>query len=345
MSTPETVAGAGPASRHPAYAGMRIGADVPMDLKLHAQAEFVAWSEAQGFDDVWVAEISDPDAFVALSAAAARTERIRLGTAIVQLGTRTVPLLAASACSLTHLSGGRFVLGVGASTRAILEGWHGLTYDRPRERMTEALPLLRSILAGERTNFQGRQIRTKGFQLRHPPGEPPKLILAAMNERMLETAGELADGVFLNCVPVGALPRVIDAVNRGAERSGRQDPVELLIAVPCEVTDDVEGARARWAEGFAFYLTAPPYRSALAWYGLEEEVAIAEKAWETRDFQKVRESVSPRLIEELTVFGTAQECRERIAAYGAAGVSTVSVTSNSDDPRDTLLALAPYTLD
>lgn len=344
MSSPETITSAESASRHPSYAGMRIGADIPMELELHEQAEFVAWAESQGFDDAWAAEISDPDAFVALSATAALTERIRLGTAIVQLGTRTVPMLAASAASLTHYSGGRFVLGVGASTRAILENWHGLTYDRPRERMSEALPLLRSILAGERTNFQGRQIRTKGFQLRHPPAEPPRLILAAMNERMLETAGELADGAFLNCVPVDALPRVIEAVNRGAERSGRKDPVELLIAVPCEVTEDVEQARTRWADGFAFYLTAPPYRSALAWYGLEEEVAIAEKAWETRDFQKVRQSVSPRLIEELTVFGTAEECRERIAAYGAAGVTTVSVTSNSEDPRDTLQALAPYTL-
>jgi probable F420-dependent oxidoreductase len=344
MSTSQTMASTGSTSRHPAYAGMRIGADVPMELDLHELADLVAWAEGQGFDDAWVAEISDPDAFVALSAAAARTERIRLGTAIVQLGTRTVPLLAAGAASLVHYSGGRFALGVGVSTRAIIEGWHGLSYDRPRERMSEALPVLRSILSGERTKFEGRQIRSRGFQLRHPPAEPPKLLLAAMNERMLETAGELADGAFLNCVPVDALPRVIDAVSRGVERSGREDPVELLIAVPCEVTEDVERARARWAEDFAFYLTAPPYRSALAWYGLEEEVAIAEKAWETRDFQKVRQSVSPRLIDELTMFGTAEACRERIAAYGAAGVRTVSITSNSEDPRDTLAALAPFKL-
>lgn len=343
MSVPEATAG-GQQLRHSAYDGIRVGADMPMDLDIRAMAEFAAWAEAHGFDDTWVAEISDPDAFVAMSAAAARTERIRLGTAIVQLGTRTVPLLAASAASLAELSGGRFVLGVGASTKAIIQGWHGLSYDRPRERMTEALPLLRSILAGERSNVQGNQVRSKGFQLRHPPAHPPGLILAAMNERMLETAGELADGVFLNCVPVDALPRVIDAVNRGAERSGREDPVELLIAITCEVTDDTEQARAKYAQEFAFYLTAPPYRSALAWYGLEEEVAIAEKAWETRDFHKVREAVSPRLIDELTVFGTAQECRERLAAYGAAGVKTVSIASTSADPRDTLKALAPLTL-
>jgi probable F420-dependent oxidoreductase len=343
MSTPATVETPGRTERHPAYAGMRIGADIPMELDIHGEADFVAWAEEHGFDDAWIAEISDPDAFVALAAAAARTERIRLGTAIVQLGTRTVPLLAASAVSLAEYSRGRFALGVGASTKAIIEGWHGLTYDRPRERMAEALPLLRALMAGERSNLQGRQIRSRGFQLRHPPGQPPPVILAAMNERMLETAGEMADGVFLNCVPVDALPRVIEAVNRGAERSGREDSVELLIAVPCDVTDDVEAARARWADGFAFYLTAPPYRSALAWYGLEEEVAVAEKAWESRDFQKVRQSVSRRLIDELTMFGTAEQCRERIAAYGAAGVTTVSITPNSVDPRDTLLALAPYT--
>lgn len=344
MNAPEALATTGLARRHPSYAGMRIGADVPTDLDIQDQAEFVAWAEEHGFDDAWVAEISDPDAFVTLSAAASRTERIRLGTAIVQLGTRTVPLLAASAASLTELSGGRFVLGVGASTRAILEGWHGFTYDRPRERMSEALRLLRSLLAGERSDVQGRQIRSKGFRLRHPPSEPPRLVLAAMNERMLETAGELADGVFLNCVPVDALPRVIEAVNRGAQRSGRDDPVELLISITCQVTSDIERARARFAEDFAFYLTAPPYRSALAWYGLDEEVAVAEKAWETRDFQKVRQAITPRLIDELTMFGTAEACRERLAAYGAAGVTTVSIASTSDDPRETLRALAPHTL-
>jgi probable F420-dependent oxidoreductase len=343
MSTPAAVQSPDRTERHPAYAGMRIGADIPMELDIHGEADFVVWAEENGFDDVWIAEISDPDAFVALAAAAARTERIRLGTAIVQLGTRTVPLLAASGASLAEYSRGRFALGVGASTKAIIDGWHGLPYDRPRERMSEALPLLRSIMAGERSKFEGRQLRSKGFQLRHPPADPPPIILAAMNKRMLELAGELADGVFLNCVPVDALPRVIETVNRGVERSGREDPVELLYAVPCEVTDDVEAARARWADGFAFYLTAPPYRSALSWYGLEEEVAIAEKAWEARDFQKVRQSVSARLIDELTVFGTAEQCRKRIAAYGAAGVTTVSITPNSVDPRDTLRALAPYT--
>jgi len=339
-----TLESAAQRSRHPAYAGMRIGADIPMEWDIQGMATFVAWAEEHGFDDVWIAEISDPDALVALSAAAAVTSRIRLGTAILQLGTRTVPLLAAGASSLTELSGGRFVLGLGASTPVILEGWHGLSYGRPRERMREALPLLRSLLAGERSNVQGRQIQSKGFRLRHPPAQPPKIILAAMNERMLETAGEMADGVFLNCVPVDALPRVMEVVNRGVERSRREDPFEFLIAISCDVTDNVEGARAQFANDFAFYLTAPAYRSALAWYGLEEEVAIAEKAWETRDFQKVREAVSPRLIDELTVFGTAEQCRERFAAYGAAGVTTVSIACTSEDPRDTLQKLAPYAL-
>jgi probable F420-dependent oxidoreductase len=332
-------------ARHPAYEGMRIGADVPIEPDVRGQAAFIGRVEELGFDDAWVAEISDPDAFVVCAAAVPLTSRIRLGTAIVQLGTRTVPLLASGAASLADLSAGRFALGVGVSTQAIIGGWHGLPYERPRERMTEALPLLRSILGGERSNTQGNQIRSKGFQLRHPPLNPPPLLLAAMNERMLETAGELADGVYLNCVPMDALPRVMDDVKRGAERSGRETPVEFCITFSCEVTEDVEKARANFAQNFAFYLTAPPYRSALAWYGLEDEVAIAEKAWETRDFQKVREAVSDRLIDEITMFGSAEECRARLAAFGAAGVTSVSIYSSSENRDATLTALAPHTLE
>lgn len=326
--------------RHVEYAGIRIGADIPPELPVGELAAFAAWAEERGFDDAWANEISCWDPFVVLTAAALRTERIRLGTSIVPFSTRTVPVLAMSAAALSDVADGRFVLGLGVSTHAIIEEWHGLSFARPRERANEALVLLRELLGGGRSAFEGRQIRSAKFRLRRPPTAPPPIALAAMGEKMLETAGELADAVFLNFVPVDRLPTVIAAIERGVERAGRVELPELLIALPCEVTDDVAAARARFARMLAFYLTAPAYRAALRWYGFEAEVAAAEAEW-SGDVERLAVAVGDRLVDEIGVFGSAAACRARIAAYGAAGVQMVTITPLGADPRATLAALAP----
>lgn len=319
---------------------VRLGMELPGDLPIRERAELAWWSEERGFEDVWTAEIADPNAFVILTAAALRTSRARLGTAVVALGTRTVPTLAAAAASLAELAPGRVALGVGVSSQVIVEEWHGQPYARPLERVRESIGTLRTILAGGRTAADGRQVRTRGFRLRRPPADPPPLLLGALNEKMLELGGEVADGVYLNFVPVEALGRVLGAVRRGAQRAGRAELPEICLAVPCAVTGDPEAARARYGQSFAFYLTAPAYQTALAWYGFEAEVAQARAAWATRDLAGVRAAVSARLLDGIGAFGSAEHCRERLAAFGAAGVGTLAVTPKGDDHRATLAAFA-----
>lgn len=337
-TTTHTAAG----QRHREYEGMRIGTDIPPEQSIADQASFATWAEGRGFDDAWSNEISSWDPFVVLSAVAARTERIRLGTSIVPIGTRTPPVLALSATSLADLCPGRFVLGLGVSTTAIIEDWHGLTFARPRERMRETLTLLSALLAGERSDHEGKQVRSRKFKLRRPPEHSPPIALAAMNQKMLETGGELADGVFLNFIPPGRLDPVLEAIGRGVERAGRDSMPELLIALPCEVTNDRAAARDRFARTLAFYLTAPAYRSALSWYGFEEDVAVAEEAWgDGGEIDRLQEVVSDRLIDEIGAFGGASECRARIAEYGAAGVRTVTITALGETPLATLDELAP----
>jgi probable F420-dependent oxidoreductase len=316
----------------------RLGFELPSDLPIRERAALARWAEERGFEDAWTPEISDPNAFVILTAAALATTRIRLGTAIIPLGTRTVPTLAAAAASLAELAPGRVALGIGVSSQAIVEQWNGVPYARPLERARETIGALRTVLAGERTAIAGNQVRSRGFRLRRPPATPPPILLAALNEKMLELAGELADGVYLNYVPVAALGRVLEAVRRGAARGRRDTLPEIILSVPCCVTDEADGARVRFGNDLAFYLTAPAYQQALAWYGYEAEVAAARAAWATRNFAGVRAAVSPALVDGIGAFGDPERCRERLQAFADAGVGTLSITIANGDSHTTLAA-------
>jgi probable F420-dependent oxidoreductase len=317
-------------------ANNRLGINVSSELSIADQTALAVWGENHGFDDFWIAEVSDPDAFVVATAVALATSRVRLGTAIVPLGPRSVPTLAAAAASVAQVSGERFVLGVGVSSHAIIEDWHGVPYGRPVERARESLPTLRAILAGERTDVDLASVRTTGYRLRNLPAVSVPVMLAALNEKMLETGGELADGVLLNYVPAEALGKVVAAVGRGAERAGRDTVPEIVLVIQCEVTDDEPAARSRFARDFASYLTAPVYRRALRWYGYADEVERAEAAWERRDMDGVRAAVSDSMIDGLAVIGSADTCRKRVTEFAGSGVGTVLLYVTGKTPRATL---------
>lgn len=318
----------------------RLGCEITDVGSIHERVALTRWAEQRGFDDAWTAEITDPDAFVLLAAAALETTSIRLGTAVIPLGVRTAPHLAAAAASVCELAPGRFALGVGVSSKTIVQGWNGVPYERPLERARESIDVVRTVLAGLRTSFAGAQVSSSGFQLRRPPVEAPPVILAALNVKMLELAGELADGVYLNFIPTSALGEALAAVARGSAQAGRSASPETILAIPCEVTDDPDTAVSAFAHDMAFYMTAPPYQRALEWYGFEQEVARARAAWAERDFAAVRASVTPRLVHGIGAFGPAEHCHERVAEFFAAGLTTVAISPVGKDPRSTLECFA-----
>jgi probable F420-dependent oxidoreductase len=320
---------------------LRLGIDLPDGLDVDERVELAVWAEKHGFDDVWTSEISDPDVFVVLAAVATRTDRVRLGTAIVPLGPRSAPSLAAATASVARLSGGRLALGVGVSTEVIITRWHGVPYDRPLERARESLAVLRTVLGGGRSDYDGRQVHSRGFRLRWPPDQSPPILLAAMNERMLELAGAAADGVCLTFLPVDGVASTLAAIERGVASSGRATRPEINMGLICQVTDDPGPVRARFREAAAAYMTAPPYQRALTRLGFGEEVERARAAWESSDLDAVAGAVSERLIDALTAIGDPETCRARIAAYHAAGIDSISISTLVGDPRDTLRHLAP----
>src|ERR671931_1459004 len=154
-------------------AASRWGLTLPLPgIPISAHRPLVERAEAAGYTDLWSGETNGPDGFTPLAAAAVWTERVRLGTGVVGVFTRGPALLAQQAAALADLSGGRFALGIGASSDRIVEGWNKMPFQRPLTRIAETLDFLDAAFAGERT--------ATGFKLEQPPAEPVPVILAAL---------------------------------------------------------------------------------------------------------------------------------------------------------------------
>jgi len=160
-------------------------------LPLAQHGPVLRTAEAAGYTDGWPGEVSGHDGFTPVAAAAVHTERMRLGTGVVNVFTRGPAVLAQHAAALQHLSGGRFCLGIGSSSDRIVERWNGIPFQKPLTRVRETIEFLRAALAGERAG-------PGGFRLEQPPTEPVPIYVAALRERMLQPAGELGDGAFVN---------------------------------------------------------------------------------------------------------------------------------------------------
>ena len=282
------------------------------------------WGEQAGFDAAYVAEITDPDAFVTCAMAVGATSRMRLGTCIIQIGPRTAPMLASGAAAVESLGPGRFALGIGVSSEAIITGWHGLDFARPLERARETVVAVRKLLAGERSNEAGGQVRSKGFRLAFPPPEPPPIHLAALNPTMLALAGEVADGVWLNYVPVDRVATVVGIVRDAAEAAGRPEP-EVLHSILCDVSDDPARSRAELRDLLTFYVSSPNYRAAFVWHGFEQEMVDAADAFARRDREGVAKAITDELIDSISLIGTEGEVRDQMQRFIDGGVTSPSV--------------------
>ena len=306
---------------------MRPAASLPVPPDLAMCRRVAERVEALGYDRVWIADTgAGPDAFVVGAAVATCTTRLRIGTAVIPVYTRTPSVMAAGAGSLAQLAAGRVVLGIGASSETIVDTWGGVPFSRPLNRIRETVGVLRSMLAGERVTFEGRTIRTRGFRLVSPPPRPVPIYLAALMPPMLELAGEIADGVILNFMPVEAVPRMLEHIRRGAERAGRDaSQLEIVSRFQTVVTDDVAAARGAIRHMMGPYFATSVYNRFVAWCGFPDEAAAILAGWQAKDRARNLAAVTDEMIDRIAVIGPAAHCRARLRAFAEAGVTTPMV--------------------
>jgi probable F420-dependent oxidoreductase len=306
---------------------MRLAASLPVPPDLGMCRRVAERVEGLGYDSVWIADTgAGPDAFVVGAAVATCTSRLRIGTAVVPVYTRTPSVMAAGAGSVAQLAPGRVILGIGASSETIVESWGGVPFERPLQRIRETVAVLRQMLAGERVTFRGRTIATRGFRLVSLPPAPVPIYLAALMPPMLELAGEIADGVILNFMPVEAVPRMLEHVRRGAERAGRDaSQLEIVSRFQTVVTDDVAGARSALRHMMGPYFATSVYNRFVAWCGFPDEAAAILAGWQAKDRARNLAAVTDDMIDRLAIIGSAAHCRDRIEAFARAGVTTPMV--------------------
>jgi probable F420-dependent oxidoreductase len=289
---------------------IRWGLTVPFaGVALADHTELLRRAEAAGWDDLWTGETNGSDGFTPLVLAAAHTERMRLGTGIVNPFTRGPAVLAQHAAALADASRGRFVLGLGSSSNVIVERWNGVVFEKPLSKVREAVQALRPVLAGERG--------PGGFRLESAPSYEIPIVIAALRGRMLALAAELADGAFTNFLPLSGAGQVAAAF-------GAPDK-ELVCRFFCVPQPEAEGmATAKFL--FAAYATVPVYTEFFRWLGWGERLDPMVQAWHGGDRAKALELVPEELVREIFVFGSPDEMRERLGRFAQGGVSTFVLT-------------------
>ena len=279
--------------------------------------------EARGYDTLWLGETAGGDAITLMTLLASHTERVGVASGVIPIQTRSPIILGMSAATLSHVAPGRISLGLGVSSRIIVEQWHGLPFHAGLGQIREAVQIIRATAAGERVNFDGKYYRMKNFKLMAPPPpQHPKIVLAALGPEMLELAGEIADGVLLNWIPPEAVPASIEHLRAGAKRAGRSlDGFEIAGFIRTTVTDKVDEARAGLARDITGYAIVDVYANFFRSCGFTDEMAKINAAWKSGDRAGAVREVSPRVLDGLGVVWNEAFCRERFAAYARAGLT------------------------
>jgi alkanesulfonate monooxygenase SsuD/methylene tetrahydromethanopterin reductase-like flavin-dependent oxidoreductase (luciferase family) len=280
----------------------------------------VKLAESLGYHSAFVTHIAGRESLTVVTAYALATERIRVGTGVVPIYTRTPVTMAQTAATIDELSGGRLSLGLGVSHRAVVEGWHGQTIDHPVSEMREYVGIVRAILQGQPPPA-GEKWRT-GFRLAGLDPRPDiPLFIAALSPAMLRLAGEIGDGVMLwLCNPNYIRDVVMPAVREGRERAGRPlDGFEVIAAVPGALTDEPTGAYAAIRGELMTYFSLPFYRAMLERSGYGADIAAFDA---TRgDVDAARAAISDEFLSALTAVGDESAVRAGVERYADAGVT------------------------
>jgi F420-dependent oxidoreductase-like protein len=334
--------------------GLSVDPSMPRLLDVAREAERI------GVDSVWVAEYWAYDAFTPLAAIASVTERLRLATGIAQIGARTPAMLAMTAQGVQRLSDGRLILGIGTSGPQVMEGWHGVPFDRPLQRTRETVEIVRAVVAGERLVHDGDVYRlplpdSAGRAIRSRAEVAPiPIYIASLGPANLALTGELADGWIGNSFFTDSASRFFEPIAAGAARVGRSlDDVDRVVAVSLELTDDdpaaIQAAGRRHADGYAFTFGAMGsagknfYNDAFARQGYGDDVEAVRQLWAAGE----REAAAARVPIEIglgtNLVGPPDTIRRRLVDFERAGVTTLRI--NLGRPFEQLVAELELLLD
>jgi F420-dependent oxidoreductase-like protein len=324
------------------------GAAMSLDIARIAEAERL------GYDSVWTAEAYGSDAVVPAAWIAARTERIHIGTGIMQIPARTPAMTAMTAMTLDALSGGRFRLGLGVSGPQVAEGWHGQPFGKPLVKTREYIEIVRAVLRREKpVEFRGEYYQIPyagpgatglGKPLRsilHGRADLP-IYLAAVGPKNVALAAEIADGwipVFFSARRPQLFQEWLSAGFKAAGRSPATSRFDVMPMVPVVVGDDVAACRAAVKPRLALYVGGMGargrnfYNDIARRYGYEDAAQRIQDAYLAGRKDEATAAVPDALVDEVALCGPRERLRERLAEWKTSGATTLMVTGDATAVR------------
>jgi len=323
-----------------------VAAQPSVDTLVHLSRR----AEDLGYERVWLPETWGRDAVTTLTSIAEQTESVGIGTSITNVYSRSPALLGQTAATLQEVSDGRFRMGVGPSAPVVVEGWHGVDFERPLRRTRETVEILKTVLRGDQLEYDGDIFELSGFRLRCAPPEPrPSVDAGGLGPTSVELAGRFADGWHALMLTEEGLADRLEDFERGGDMGDLdRDDQRVTVSLPCCALADAERARELTRQHLAFYVGGMGtfYRDALARQGYEETAHEIAQQWASGEEAAAMAAIDDDLLDSLAAAGTPAECREWVAAFEAIdGVDAVSVSfPRAAEPAEvdaTIEALAP----
>jgi alkanesulfonate monooxygenase SsuD/methylene tetrahydromethanopterin reductase-like flavin-dependent oxidoreductase (luciferase family) len=313
-----------------------LGTFIGVGKSLETALQRVELAERLGYESAYVTHIAARDSVTVLMAYAARSEKLRLGTGVTPIYSRTPATAAQSYATLDEFSGGRAIAGLGVSHRPVVEAWYGQQIDKPLREMREYVGIVRAILRGEDPP-QGEKFRSAFHLMGLAPRPDLPIYLAGLSPGMLRLSGEIADGVVLwLCNPDYIREVVVPTVAEGRAKAGKPaDGFDIVAAVPSAVTNEPDQARATLRSELIPYFSLPFYRKMIELSGYGDDIAAFDAAG--ADPAKI----SDGFISTLAAIGSAEEAAATVRRYADSGATSPCLGGISKTDFDaTLEALA-----
>ncbi|MFL6380895.1 MAG: LLM class flavin-dependent oxidoreductase [Nitrososphaeraceae archaeon] len=298
-------------------------------LSMHEVLSFAKIADKnKAIDSLWIPESWGREAFASLGAVSQVTRNVKLGTAITNIYSRTPATIAMAATTLDMLSGNRTIIGLGASTPAIVENLHGIKFGKPIGRMREYIECIRAMLKGDKVTYNGTYVRVNDFKLLYKPQrESVPIFLGCVNSNMLSLASNFADGALLYLRPLEELRNTVVRI-KSAVRENKN--FEIACVFICAVSNrQPEKARARAARTLAFYIAVGKYyRNFLAENGFRDETEQIGLEYWRNGLEAASSFVPETMLNSLTICGTADECNESLAKFMSTGITLPIIQIN-----------------
>jgi len=311
-------------------------------------------AQAIGYDRVWLAESWGRDSVTILTSVARETPELGIGASILPVYSRSPALLGQTAVTLQEVADGRVRIGLGPSSAAVVEGWHGATYGNPLKRTRETIEIARRVCTGAPVDYDGTYFDLEGFELRcEPPDTPPAIDAAGIGPKAVELAGRFADGWHALMLTREGLASRMAALRRGARLADRDpaDPHVMATVFYC-VRSDPKRAKELLKGSFAFYIGAfgRYFRESIARQGYEDVATTIANHWQRGDRADAAAAIPDDLLAQFGVWGTPDTAPARLDRFAAVeGVDAVGITfpqgTDRDGVRTTTEALAPDAAD